>query len=131
MSMRQPTPIADSLAFHRRALAGAREEIREQDPECGFWKMRLSKRGCWVPVWIWLEQEIGDDGELLRPEVLKCTVDGQEKDPREVWQWCSQRAIDEPEFRYLTALRSWQRINEPEAWDPYRPIDMTETAIEE
>lgn len=128
--MRAPTDTHQALAFHRRALAGAREEIREQDPECGWWKMRLVKRGAWVPVRIWLEQEIAD-GELLSPEILKCTVDGQEKDPREVWVWCSQRPIEEHEFRYLTALRSWQKINEPDAWDPYRPVAITETAIED
>jgi hypothetical protein len=130
MTLRNPTEQFAALAFHRRALAGAREDIREQDPEAGWWKMRLSKRGCWVPVRIWLEQDIGDDGELLAPEVLKCTVDGEEKDPREVWQWCCTRPIAEHEFRYMTALRAWQRVNEPDAWDPYRPIAMTETPIE-
>lgn len=128
--MRTPTSIEAQFAFHRRALAGARDTIVEDLPEVGFWKMRLVKRGAWVPVRIWLEQEIGDDGELLAPEVVKCTVDGAEKDPREVWQWCCTRPIAEHEFRYMTALRAWQRVNEPDAWDPYRAIDMTETTIE-
>lgn len=130
MSLRTaPTP-EQQLEFYRRALAGARDEIREGDPEAGWWKMRLIRRGAWVPVRIWIEQEIDDAGELLAPQVVKCTVDGEVKDPREVWQWCCTRPIAEHEFDYMTALRAWQRINEPEAWDPYRPIDMTETPIE-
>lgn len=128
--MRTPTPPDQVLGFFWRAIAGAREEISEDNPQAGWWKMRLSKRGCWVPVRIWLVQDV-EDGELLGPEVMKCTVDGEEKDPREVWTWCAQRPIEEHEFRYLTALRSWQKINEPDAWDPYRPVAMTETPIEE
>lgn len=127
--MRSPTPPDKVFGFFWRAIAGERQEIREDEPQAGWWKMRLKPKCAWVPVRIWLEQEVLD-GELIAPEVLKCTVDGEEKDPREVWVWCSQRPIEEHEFRYMTALRAWQRANEPEAWDPYRPIDMTETAIE-
>jgi hypothetical protein len=127
--VRTPTPEHQVLAFYRRALAGAREAVTET-PEAGWWQIRLVRKGCWVPVRTWLEQDIGDDGELLSPDVLKCTVDGAEKDPRDVWQWICTRPIAEHEFLYLTDLRAWQRVNEPDAWDPYKPVDMTETPIE-
>jgi hypothetical protein len=130
MTYREPTPPDHVFGFYWRALNGAREEITEQDPQAGWWQIRLVKRGPWVPVRIWLEQEIGECGELLSPEVLKCTVDGAEKDPREVWQWCCTRPIEEHHFRYLTALRAWQRVNEPDRWDPYKAVDMAETPIE-
>jgi hypothetical protein len=130
MSLRQPTPADQVFGFYWRAMCGEQQAVIEQDPQAGWYQIRLAKRGPWVPVRIWLEQETGDDGELLGPEILKCTVDGEEKDPRDVWQWCCTRPIAEHEFRYLSALRSWQKVNEPEAWDPYRQVDMTETPIE-
>jgi hypothetical protein len=131
MSLRRATTADEQLAFHRRALAGAREEIFEDRPECGFWKMRLVKLGAWLPVRIWIEQEIDEAGDLLSPPVVKCTLDGEEKDPRDVWTWCSQRPIEQHEYRYMTALRAWQRINEPDLWDPRRSVAITETPIEE
>lgn len=131
MSLRTPTPIDKVLAFYWRAMAGVEQAVQEDQPEAGWWKRRMIKRGAWVPVRIWLEADVGDDGELLGPEVLKCTVDGEIVDPRDVWQFCCTRPIAEHEFRYLTDLRAWQRVHEPEAWDPYKPVDMTETAIEE
>lgn len=129
--MRTPTPPDEVFGFYWLAIAGCMPEIIETEPHAGWWKMRLVRRGAWVPVLIWLVQEVGDDGELLAPEVLKATVDGDEKDPRDIWQWCCTRPIPEHEFKYLTALRAWQRINEPAAWDPYKAVDMTETPIEE
>lgn len=131
MTHRTPTPADIVFKFYREALAGHLGEIHADQPEAGWYKTRLVKRGAWVPVQIWLVQDIGDDDELLSDEVLKCTVDGAEKDPRDVWQWCCRHAIAEHEFRYLTALRAWQRINEPEAWDPYKAVDINRTAIEE
>lgn len=130
MNMRTPTPPDRVLGFYWRAMAGEQQPVIEQEPQAGWYQIRLVKRGAWVPVRIWLEQDIGDDGELLGPEILKCSIDGEEKDPRDVWAWACTRPIAAHEFRYLTALRSWQKINDPDAWDPYRPIDMTETPIE-
>lgn len=132
MSLRQPSPPDKVFGAYWAAMANdGRPPCFEDQAEAGWWKMRFVKRGPWVPVRIWLEQEIGDDGELLSPEVLKCTVDGEVRDPLEIWTRCWDRPIAEHEFRYLTDLRAWQRVHEPEAWDPYKAVDMTETAIEE
>lgn len=128
--MRSPTPPDKVFGFFWRAIAGERQPVFENEPQAGWWKLKLKSRCCWVPVKIWLVQEVGDDGELLGPEIYKCTVDGAERDPIEVFGRCCRHPIEEHEFLYMTALRAWQRANEPEAWDPYRPIDMTETTIE-
>jgi hypothetical protein len=128
--MRSPTPPDKVFGFYWRALSGEREEIIEQEPHAGWWQIRLVKRGPWVPVRIWLEQEIGEDGELLGPEVVKCEIDNAPGDPLTVWTWCCRNPIEEHHYRYLVALRAWQRVNEPDLWNPYRPVDMTETPIE-
>jgi hypothetical protein len=130
MSLRTPTSPERALEFHARALAGARDSVHENDPRPGWWKMRIVKKGPWVPVKIWLEQDIDEGGELLGPEIVRCLVDGSSWDPRDAWLYCCNVPIAEHEFQYLTALRAWQRINEPELWDPYKPVDISQTPIE-
>jgi hypothetical protein len=128
--MRSPTTPDKVFGFFWRALAGEQQDVIESEPQAGWYQLRRVKRGPWLPVKIWLVQEAGDDGELLAPEVLKATLDGDEIDPRDVWQWCCTHPIASHHFDYLTALRAWQRINEPDRWDPFKPVDMTETPIE-
>lgn len=129
--MRTPTTPDKIFDFYWRSIAGENPPVHVDEPRAGWFKIKLKTRCCWVPVRIWLEQETDEAGELIAPEVLKCTVDGELRDPCQVFNWCCRQVIEEHEFRYMTALRLWQRVNEPEAWDPYRPIDMTETPIEE
>jgi hypothetical protein len=129
---RTPSRPDQIFGWYWSAIAGAPQQLSENDPQCGWYKMRLCNRGPWVPVAITLDREIDEEtGELLSPEVIRCTVDGDAKDPIDVWSWCCTRPIAEHEFNYLTALRQWQRIHEPHLWDPYKPVDMTETPIEE
>lgn len=128
--MRTPTPIDDQLLFWRNAIAGRAQAIHEGEPNAGWYQTRLVARGPWVPVRIWLEQPVDDAGELEGPEILRCTVDGEIKDPVAVWVHCADRPIAEHYFAYMAALRSWQKINEPELWDPYQPVDINRTPIE-
>lgn len=130
--MRTPTPIDEQLLWHTAALAsGADAMTVSGDPQVGWYQRRLVKKGCWVPARIWLEQEVGDDGELLSDQKLRCEVDGVERDAADQWLWLCQNPITERAFNYLKKLRAWQRVNRPDEWDPMVPIDHTRTPITE
>lgn len=150
--MRRPTDLYEAHAWHRAVLAiigdaqgveahrvlgeaivagDANVRIAEDEIKSGWFKRRLRKGCPWVPVRIWIHQVIDDAGELLEPERFACSVDGRAADPVEQWPRVCMSPIAEHEFEYLTALRAWQRVNEPEAWDPLKPVDLTRTAIEE
>ncbi len=128
--MRTPTPLEKIYNAWAIGMRTGRTPCHEGEAEAGWFKMRMVAGGPWIPVRIWLEQEV-EDGELIAPEIMRGTVDGIAIDPRDVWDRCCDSPIAEHEWKYLTALRTWQKINEPELWDPYRPVDMTRTAIEE
>lgn len=116
------------MRWHTQALAGKAVEVTH-DPQPGFFKRRLRPKCCWVPVRIWMRQETDDAGDLISDEKLLCTVDGEPRDPGDQWTYCCTDPISEREFNYLTRLRAWQRVNAPEEWDPFTPIDHTRTPI--
>ena len=119
-------------AWHTAAVAAGETggpEIHGDEPQCGWFKCRLSKKGCWVPARIWVAQVTDADGELTEPAVMHCEVDGDRKDPGERWTWICSNPITLREFEYLTRLRRWQRVNAPHEWDPMRPVDHLSTPV--
>ena len=76
MNLAQNLPQAYS--WWRQALLGQFGPIHENDPQAGYYRMRKTKAGPWLPVAIWAE----DEGS--KPF---CLVDGLERDPFEVWTW--------------------------------------------
>ena len=70
---------------------------------CAFSAYSL-RGGPFVPVAIWLEQEIDPDtGELTAPEELRAIVNGVPADP--VRAWIYARPISEREYEALTGVR--------------------------
>lgn len=66
------------------ALAGSPMDIHADAPQCGFYKMRKTKHGPWLPVMIRLD----DAGEM------RCRVGNNSGiDPLEVWTHCAGRPI--------------------------------------
>lgn len=130
--MRQPTPIAGTLAWHRAALAGENPPIHDSEPEAGFFQMRLVRGGPWVPVRIWLHQVIdGETGELVQDERLAATVDGRPADPCQIWTRCAAHPVSEQYFAYLTAGSRWDRAHAPHhpAANPTQPTDHLKTPL--
>jgi hypothetical protein len=103
--IRAPIPDDVVLAWWRSALAEAPDAIPDE-PRAGFFKRKLVKGGVYVPARIWLEQEIGEDGELLGAE-FKCEVNGEPADPFDQWSYLCGEPISEAEFKYLTARGDW------------------------
>lgn len=103
--IRQPTGVDAQYAFWRRASAGERVPTIEDEPHPGLYRMRMVKGGPWVPVEIWLEQEIdAETGELVTDEVLRATCDGAPRDPVSIWTRC--RAVSEGEYEALIAAKA-------------------------
>lgn len=102
--IRQPTTKTAQYDFWRRTVAGERVPRFEDEPQCGFYKRRMVKGGPFVPVEIWLEQEIDPaTGELIADERIEAICNGQPCDPVKVWTYC--RAISAEEFDALTGVR--------------------------
>lgn len=103
--MRRPTPEAEAYAWHRAAINGERPPVIEGEPECGFFSMRMVKGGPRVPARIWLDQDIDPEtGELTAPEILRCEINGESRDPYRVWT--SLRPITEEAYHALVEAHS-------------------------
>lgn len=100
--MRQPTPMLRLLSWHRAYMRGAPAQHHD-DPQCGWYKMRKVKGGVWVPVEIWCDREIDDNGELACDEILRADAFGEELDPDDIWLWVEP--ISRDEFMRLTEYR--------------------------
>lgn len=106
--MRKPTATEVAYGWHTKALAanGDRAKmppIHENEPKPGWYMRRLIPKGPYVPARIWLEADVGDDGELLGPEVLLCEVDGQRRNVGGEWTWLASRPISEDKFMDMLA----------------------------
>jgi hypothetical protein len=131
--MRSPTPRDCSLTWWRDALTGFGSIVAKAlEPQCGFYKRRLVHGGPFVPVRIYLEQEIDEaTGELMADEVMRCEVNGERADPVEQWPRLWNNPIPESEFEYMTAARrwaAWYSLSDPAA-NPRKPLDNLTTPI--
>lgn len=110
--MREPTPQAEIYLWHWKAVKGLEPEIHEVEPEAGWFKMRLTRGGPFVPVEIWVDQEIDPEtGELTSDELLCCTVNGFAKDPAKIWTHC--RPISRDEFDAMKRGETGAGSSEP------------------
>lgn len=104
MSIRQPTTRAEQYDFWQRSVAGERVPRIEDEPQCGFFKRRYVRGGPFVPVEIWLEQQIDPEtGELTADEELRAVCNGERCNPLTVWPYC--RPIPLEEYDALTGAR--------------------------
>jgi hypothetical protein len=81
--------IIKSFTYWHNALSGNYGPIHENDPQCGYYRMRLRRGGEWVPVAIFRE----DDGEVI------ALCKGEMKDAFEVWTWCCRYPVDYEVYR--------------------------------
>lgn len=101
--IRQPTSPAQAYAWWNRARRDPSVPRHEGEPECGFYRTRRGKGGPWVPCSIRLHQEIDrETGELTAPETFVCEVQGEERDPYQIWTHL--RPISRREYRSLQLL---------------------------
>lgn len=102
--IRRPSTEAEAFDWWRRSVAGERVPRIEDEPQPGYYKRRMVKGGPWVPVAIWLEQDIDPEtGELTAPEEMRCIVNGLPADPVRTWPFC--RPITAETYDALTGSR--------------------------
>ena len=106
---------------------------RIDQPVPGFYRMKRTKGGVWVPVLIWRPCRCtigGEEDHAWRPECdryppLRALIDSQESvDPLPLWTWL--HPIAESEYRFLVDDHAWARQNAPnlpEA-DPKQAVDL-------
>jgi hypothetical protein len=124
--MRQPTPLSNLLRWHRDALAGKRPPIHENDPQMGWFKVRMVRGGPFVPARIWIDREICPlTGELACDERFLCEIDGERRDVQREWVWLSKNPISKAEYDELCSLR--QSIEGMAA--THAPFDLQEHVI--
>lgn len=88
-------------------------------PEKGFYKLRLIRRGLWVPVMLWRWRGVWYavvDGRTHR-------VDGVRLDPYEVWPFVQR--VSHWEYAFQKKRARWAREHAPEhpAATPNQAID--------
>lgn len=127
---RRANPLTLQRRLTPRRIAG--------HPEPGFFKLRVAKKGPWVPALIWRPcpmvipepLEATPDPEewcrpTERPRPLRATIGTRDADPQEVWT--SGRWITPREYHWRLGLGKWaaeEAPSEPEA-KPYQPVDLT------
>lgn len=123
MPIRQPSSEGRLYSHWRRAVAGYRVEIHEDDPRCGFYVMRRKKGAPWVAVHIYMRQEIcPETGELTEPEKLEAIANGHIIDPLKIWTYC--RPISAEAYDAQTGIRG----SIPDMIDPDTPIQLDRIA---
>lgn len=87
--MRNPSTASQLYAWHQAAVSGARVQLHDGSPHCGWYKRKLVKGGPWVPVKIICKQTICNvSGELLCDEQLVMEVEGIDRgDPSDDWTY--------------------------------------------
>lgn len=127
--MREPTTAAAALRWHTQALNDKALhldiEVDYDEPQCGWFLTRMRRGGPFVPARIFLEQEVGDDGELLSDEILRCEINGNLHDPHEAWIWMCHEPIEQPAYDYLMARKGYAEMWAPQepAANPFRKVD--------
>lgn len=84
--IRRPSSMRELYEWHRAAIAGEEPAIHDGIPECGWFQTTLVRGGPLVAVEIRVERDIDmETGELTEPERLIAIVDGDRRDPDQLW----------------------------------------------
>lgn len=78
-------------------LDGKKPEIHENEPQCGFYKMREGKDGPWLPVAIFMHAEKG----------MVCRVGPQEREVLKVWTWCAKHPVSRDDAKVAFETGNW------------------------
>jgi hypothetical protein len=88
--------MQDLYAYWRDALAGTFAPITADHPQPGRYKMRKGKDGPYLPVAIFLQDD-----------VLKAAVGKEFTDPLKVWTWCADKPVSEADYKQAMATGQW------------------------
>lgn len=95
-------------------------------PMPGWYRRRLAKGACWVPVLICWRCPFTEDGPLDRSPVLLAFVGGAEADPYDTWIHCAGQPITELNYETMIAQHAWDRTYSPASpgANPRTPVNI-------
>jgi len=109
--------MSQSYTYWHNALLGQFGPIHENDPQCGYYRMRWRRGGDWIPVAIFREEH----GEVL------ALCKGEMKDAFAVWTWCCRYPVDYEVYKAVAEEgKPWPEdvlvsgLADPGAKAPYR-----------
>ena len=70
--------MSDSYSWWQQALLGYFGPIHENYPKPGYYRMKRGRGGPWVPVAIWVAEDVSS---------VLCLVDGVERNAYDIWTW--------------------------------------------
>jgi len=133
--MREPTSVAQALRWHRKAMEQInmrlQHEVINDDPQPGWFEVRMVKGGPMLPARIWLEADVDDAGDLMDSETLRCQVVYVEHDPMKMWSRLSHRPISRERYDFLIAVGDWTAEWQPNSPlnDPFKRIEARDIPI--
>lgn len=124
--MRKPTSLVKLYAWHAAALTSdsARGPSITDAPQCGWYMRATGARNDpdtkHLPAMIWMVQPVDPEtGELIGEEILRCRVNGKDRDPREEWTWLAKRPISAAQYMEILAGHFGEA--EPKGTEPAKP----------
>lgn len=99
--------------FWRRALAGERQNVQENAPQCGFYKRRTVKNGPWLPAAICRATEAMARAGGVPVGTIIALFKGAIHDATEQWTWICSHPVSEEAYRFAVKEGRWP--DEPEA----------------
>jgi 5'-3' exonuclease len=95
--------VADPLEWWREELFVSGQPLPAVPP-CGFYRTRIVRGGPWVPARIWREPYLDPDtGADSGKDVLRCEINGKDKDAMAVYPWLCRHPTKESEFQFQVA----------------------------
>lgn len=99
------------------------------NPEPGFYKMRLRRGAVPVGVRIWWGPPVDPwTGEEVpeRGDRLQASINGENVELERVWPSCAREPSTESEHDYLIGLQQWGQQHDPDGphANPNKPVDL-------
>lgn len=88
--------MSNEFQHWRDALAGRDVEIHEDNPQSGYYKMRATKGGPWLPVAIWRK-----NGELV------CRVGSTVRDAHDIWTMAAKHPVAKDDAKAAFETGAW------------------------
>lgn len=94
-------------------------ELIVDRPVAGYYRMRLARKGPWVPVSI---EPYGKEFSAL-----VAIVGDERADLMDTWNWCCGQPISKATYDYMIATREWCERYDPSAPEanPRRAVDLS------
>lgn len=89
------TDLSNDYAYWENALSGKYGPVHDGDPQCGFYRKKVSKTN-YVPVAIWREDN-----------VIVATVNDAAADASEIWTWVCQNPVTYEAYQARVSNGQW------------------------